>query len=252
MRTLGGLAIALLAVTGLAAQNRGAAAQNRGAFVNTAPMSRALGSAVPGTGVAAPRALSTNPFPAGSALSPITVPLGSVSPPRNNGFGRVLRNRSGSTVIAYPLYVGGYGGYGYPYYDSSYYTDPTTLIPQQQQPNVTVIMPPQQPPVVINLGSGGSQQQEPMSFYPPQPDAQQQPAPAQATQPATSEPPVYLIAFKDHTIYSAIAYWVDGDTLHYFTSGNTHNQVSISLIDRPLTERLNREMGVDCKLPPAK
>ena len=61
----------------------------------------------------------------------------------------------------------------------------------------------------------------------------------------------YLIAFKDHTIYSAVAYWVDGDTLHYFTTGNTHNQVSVSLIDRDLTERLNKEMGIDFKLPPA-
>jgi endonuclease YncB( thermonuclease family) len=62
----------------------------------------------------------------------------------------------------------------------------------------------------------------------------------------------YLLAFKDHTIYSAVAYWVDGDTMHYFTTGNTHNQASISLIDRELTERLNREMGIDFKLPAGK
>ncbi len=60
------------------------------------------------------------------------------------------------------------------------------------------------------------------------------------------------MAFKDHTIYSAVAYWVDGETLHYFTTGNTHNQASISLIDRELTNRLNRELGLDFKLPPAK
>jgi hypothetical protein len=248
MRTLGGLAIGFLAVTGLVGQNRGA-------FVNTAPISQAGSTIYPGAGVALPRATSTNPFPAGAALSPITVPLGSASA-RNNGIGRSFRNRSGSTVYAYPVYIGGYGGYygGYGgYYDPSYYTDPTTLIPQQQQasPNVTVIMPPPQPPTVINVGPGAGPQQD-MSFYPPQPGAQQPPPPAPATQAASSEPPVYLIAFKDHTIYSAIAYWVDGDTLHYFTSGNTHNQVSISLIDRPLTERLNREMGVEFKLPPAK
>ena len=59
----------------------------------------------------------------------------------------------------------------------------------------------------------------------------------------------YLIAFKDHTIYSAVAYWVDGETLHYFTSGNNHNQVSLSLIDRELTERLNKEKGAEVKLP---
>ncbi len=64
-----------------------------------------------------------------------------------------------------------------------------------------------------------------------------------------AEPSHYLIAFKDHTIYSAVAYWVDGDTLHYFTSANTHNQASVSLVDRDLTERLNKESGIDLKLP---
>ena len=62
----------------------------------------------------------------------------------------------------------------------------------------------------------------------------------------------YLIAFKDNSIYSAVAYWVDGDTLHYFTSGNTHNQVSMSLVDRALTERLNRERKVDIRLPASR
>jgi endonuclease YncB( thermonuclease family) len=59
----------------------------------------------------------------------------------------------------------------------------------------------------------------------------------------------YLLAFKDNSIYSAVAYWVDGDTLHYFTSGNRHNQASISLLDRELTTRLNRERGSDIRLP---
>jgi hypothetical protein len=45
---------------------------------------------------------------------------------------------------------------------------------------------------------------------------------------------------------------VDGDTVHYFTAGNTHNQASLSLVDRELTDRLNRESGHEVKLPPAK
>ena len=69
------------------------------------------------------------------------------------------------------------------------------------------------------------------------------PAPPQA------EPVHYLIAFKDHTIYSAVAYWVQGDTLHYFTDGNTHNQVSLALVDRDLTAKLNKDSGVEVKLP---
>ena len=58
-----------------------------------------------------------------------------------------------------------------------------------------------------------------------------------------------MIAYKDHTIYSAVAYWVEGDTLHYFTTGATHNQVSLALVDRDLTQRLNEELGNNLQLP---
>jgi hypothetical protein len=86
---------------------------------------------------------------------------------------------------------------------------------------------------------------------PPAESAQPQSLPLQpsAVDSATAEPSHYLIAFKDHTIYSAVAYWVDGNTLHYFTSGSTHNQVSLSLVDRELTDRLNRESGNTVQLP---
>ncbi len=59
----------------------------------------------------------------------------------------------------------------------------------------------------------------------------------------------YLIAFKDHSIYSAFAYWVEGDTLHYVTPQRVHNQASLSLVDRELTEKLNRNHSMQVKLP---
>jgi hypothetical protein len=59
----------------------------------------------------------------------------------------------------------------------------------------------------------------------------------------------YLIAFKDHSIYSAFAYWVEGDTLHYVTPQRVHNQVSLSLVDRDLTDHLNRDRQLQVKLP---
>jgi hypothetical protein len=76
--------------------------------------------------------------------------------------------------------------------------------------------------------------------------------PARTEESSARELSHFLIAFKDHTIYSAIAYWVDGETLHYFTAGNTHNQVSVSLVDRALTERLNKDTGLEVKLPAPK
>ena len=154
-------------------------------------------------------------------------------------FGR--GNRSTGGVYYYPLFV---GGYGYPAY--GYGGDgPVDGSQQQPAPNVTVIYPPSPAPVIISpyQGDNGQQPVRPHLYDMPE----TQPDDSSATPPEATH---YLIAFKDHTIYSATNYWVDGDTLHYFTSGNTHNQVSLSLVDRALTARLNKESGNDMKLPP--
>jgi hypothetical protein len=162
-----------------------------------------------------------------------------------NGFGR--GNRSVTPyVYAYPVYIG--GGYDNSFApQESYGPEP----PPQQQPNITVIYPPQQHarPVMIQPGPDGEYNtnvRPPATVY-------ETPRPGNSvSEPEPAESNRYLLAFKDHTIYSAVAYWVDGDTLHYFTTGNTHNQASLSLIDRELTERLNRELGIDFKLPASK
>src|SRR5262249_39066964 len=147
---------------------------------------------------------------------------------------------------AYPVFIG--GGYGTGYVDPSDYGGdaPVPMVAPQAAPPM-VYPPPQQEarPVIIQMGPDGQyttqQRRPPQSFQQAEPPAEPE-----------SETPHYLIAFKDHTIYSSVAYWVDGDTLHYFTNGSTHNQASMSLIDRDLTERLNREMGNDFRLPAAK
>ncbi|HZL57367.1 MAG TPA: hypothetical protein VFC21_09810, partial [Bryobacteraceae bacterium] len=59
----------------------------------------------------------------------------------------------------------------------------------------------------------------------------------------------YLIEYKDHTIYSALAYWIEGDTLHYVTTQNTHNQASLSLIDLDKTYKLNEDRSVPFSIP---
>ena len=62
----------------------------------------------------------------------------------------------------------------------------------------------------------------------------------------------YLIALKDHTIYSVVAYWVDGETLNYVTREGSLNRASLDLVDRDFSKQLNDERHVDFKLPPAK
>lgn len=63
------------------------------------------------------------------------------------------------------------------------------------------------------------------------------------------EPTLYLIAFKDHSIIQALGYWMEGGALHYVSVERTLNQVSMDLIDRDLSQRLNDERGVQFKLP---
>lgn len=199
--------------------------------------------------------------------------FGTVSHPGANAPIRPYRNPGGTSaprttaapVYAYPVYVGGYGylgGYTDPSYGQDYSTAAAPAAsgpaPQDQpaQPSMTIVYPPQQTIIVNQYPSpdGGppiiTMQQGPGGQYGPQPAARRAPAPTADDDASPNEAPHYLIAFKDHSIYSAMAYWVDGDTLHYFTTGNTHNQASLSLVDRDLTDRLNHEAGVDMRLPP--
>jgi len=178
----------------------------------------------------------------GTGLPGVTRSLGSVVNPAQGGL-RVPGGHSGPGnnrgVYAYPVFIGGY--YPTPYLtatDNSAGAPPTAPAPS----SITVVMPPQQPvtPVVINYNYG-----TPPPSGPDQPVARDQ-----ANTPSEdSSKEHYLIAFKDHVIYAATAYWVDGDTLHYFTSGNVHNQASLGLVDREFTERLNKEAGLDVRLP---
>lgn len=164
-------------------------------------------------------------------------------------------SRLGATVSGYPPYRGGggrngrgvvYVPYGYPVYgyQGGY---------EQPPQNVTVVYPPApSPQVVINQNFVPENIRPVVREYATSADGirvyeTERRPPAET--PESEENKSFLIAFKDHTIYSAIAYWVDGDTLHYVAAHNTHNQVSLDLVDRELSERLNRERSVSFRLP---
>jgi hypothetical protein len=225
MRFLGGSLLALLVATGLFGQNRTG-------FINPIPVTRSFGSVVhPGGGSSLPGVTRTT----GSILHPgggssqIAIPgtrlqnAPAARGPRFNGGGGVY-----AYPVAVPVYVGDYSG--------SYLGGAAPAAPAQaSQPNVIVVYPP-----------------APQYAYPaPQPAYTEVPREQLQTREEQPETTHYLLAFKDRSIYSAVAYWVDGDTIHYFTSGNTHNQASLSLIDRDLTKRLN-EGGLEVKLPAEK
>lgn len=161
----------------------------------------------------------------------------------NRGFSG---NRFGTSrgIYGYPwgysYYVPGY----FDYLDSDWY-DYGTSAP----PAVYPVYPPApaapaapQQPVIINqyFGSQGPAQPE----NAPPPAAENQP-----TLSTAAPQNYYLIAYKNHAIYSALAYWVEDKTLHYVTTQNTHNQASLDLIDLNLTKTLNQSNDIPFSIP---
>ena len=160
------------------------------------------------------------------------------------GDGRAFRRGRQPVLVpyAYPVYVGDLGGYGYGGYGNGYGYAPPDQPPVQQGPQVVInqnFVPEHANPVMHDYtddSSGGVRVYE-------APGRQ----PVETSEEDTTN--YYLIAFKDHSIYSAFAYWVEGDTLHYVTPQRVHNQVSLSLVDRDLTDHLNRDRQLQVKLP---
>ena len=202
-----------------------------GTSATTPGVTRNFGSVVfPGGSPSVPT-VRTAPAGAGTPFVGVR-PAGSLN---GQNFRRVPSGSRFATpttmVYAYPVFVGGYD-------NSMVGTEPPPSYPVQPPPPAPTY--PAQParPVMIQVGPDFPSR-EPMSAYQAQPD-----------EPASPER--YLLAFKDHSVYSAVAYWFDGDTLHYFTSGSVHNQASVSLLDRELTLRLNKELGIEFHMPDAK
>ena len=231
MRSLVGFGLSLFLATGLCAQYRGG-------FSNPHPFAQGTFSHVVFGGGAqfiAPGAVTDPTF--AMRLGGTVAGQNFRRQPSAHGAGRTGTVITYGYPVAYPypVYVGGH-------LDNDY---PAEAAPQQQ-PGTAAIDSPQPAPAIIE-GFGSDDAQDPTTPTAAAGDFQPVEEPA-----STVEASHYLIAFKDHTVYSAVAYWVDGDILHYFTSGNTHNQVSLSLIDCDLTERLNKESGLDVKLSAAK
>jgi len=98
-------------------------------------------------------------------------------------------------------------------------------------------VPPPPPTTIINQYFG-------KNAAPPAPEENSS-GPAQLEGPRE----YYLIAYKNRNVIAALAYWLDGDTLHYVTSENVQNQASLALIDLEMTKRLNADRDVPFTIP---
>jgi hypothetical protein len=173
-------------------------------------------------------------------------PLGGFGPGYNSS-GANRYSRNGAAVR--PLY-------GYPYAYSVWVPDYYDYISQQNQYAAPGPGPqygpapdagPQQP-VIINqyFGAPGPPQANAPEANLPRASDNDASAPGD---PIGSPQNYYLIAYKNHAVYSALAYWVEDKTLHYVTTQNTHNQASLDLIDLALTKSLNQRNDVPFTIP---
>jgi len=186
----------------------------------------------PGTG--APAAVR-NPRLPGSTL--VVAPVPQV-PHRSHG---------NAIAVPYPVFYGG------SYYDYDAPSAPMAGYSQYSAQYSSGADPMTQPPIVII-----NQYFRPDSANPVIRDYSNVPLPEPGPQAAntgdsaanTSDQQVmFLIAMKDHTIYPAIAYWVEGDTLNYITVQGSKNSVSMDLVDRDFSKQINKERKVEFGLP---
>jgi hypothetical protein len=192
----------------------------------------------PTSAAAQTRALRPAAVPSAGALggsyasAGISRPLGGIAPPSFPSTGGVRHRKGSSGAYRYrgPVY------YVPNAYDAFY--DPGSSSPAELDP---AAVPPRQP-VIINQYFGS---REPAARYEENASAGADTSKTvNPGDPLESPQNYYLIAYKDHTIYSALAYWVEGDTLHYVTTQNTHNQASLALIDLDQTAKLNADRSI--------
>jgi len=197
----------------------------------------------------------------------------------HRGGGR--RNFGGGAVyIPYPVYGGSGMGYGFDGFYASDYPSVHNPAPGTYDPIFGGYNPgpgyaepfaaqpaPAPPTVIINQNfqtdSVHPQFRDYSNVPLPQPGGETAPsaaapvasAPLRTTAPgvlADDQPTIFLIAMQDHSIRPVIAYWVQGDTLHYVSREGVLDQVSLAQVDRDFSRQLNAERDVPFALPSAR
>ena len=163
--------------------------------------------------------------------------------------------------MPYPVYFAGY--YPNPFYDGSGYATAPAPPPDGyvsgpgyygNDPSQGGAQPgypaPGYPSVIVNPNYTPETANPVLRDYSYIPDT----VPQQDSQSTAANPPsvFFLIALKDHTIYPAIAYWVEDNTLNYISQQGVRNSVPLDQVDRAFSTQLNKERNIDFALPPSK
>lgn len=145
----------------------------------------------------------------------------------------------------WPSFYVGFGGWGYPYYDSGYYPYGPAYAPYAYSY-------PSAPPVTIEQYYGYPY---PQSYEQPAPPPRQlQPrdpaaAPTGPAGPEASGTKYFLIAFQDHTIQAATAYKVEGSEIRWITRDGSERRAPLSAVDIAFSQEINRERNIEFRIP---
>jgi len=170
----------------------------------------------------------------------------------SGGFGRGSYGRYFGRGYGLGFGLGFYNPWlwGYPYDSYPYYYDSYPYYADSYAPSASYYQ--DVPPVVINQGYQPEYAVPQVREYPPPPPPLGTPGRGlnEYGQAASSDKePLYLLATKDGTIRAVLAYWAEGDTVHYVTMDHVRKTTPLASIDRELSSRLNRERGVSFGLP---
>ena len=138
----------------------------------------------------------------------------------------------------FPVFVGGY------YYPPVQEPSPSVVAYPPAQPTPQVVINQYFPAEAARPSERKPAEDSSIRIY----DA---PTRAPAPEPAESQVS-FLIATTDRSVFTASAYWVEGDTFHFITSRGKHEQMPLTKVDRALSAKLNEGRLVEFRLPPAK
>ena len=157
-----------------------------------------------------------------------------------------------------PRFQGGYGapaiytvgypaGYGSPAYDLDY-AQPYAYVPQYPSaPEYNYAPQPRYAPVYYQTRYDqphySAPSKQPYAYSPQYSSAPQYHYASQ------SVPDFYMIAFNDGSIEAAIAYSVDGNILRWTNRNHLERRAPFPAVDLRFSEQLNRDRGVEFRLP---
>jgi hypothetical protein len=208
----------------------------------------------PGMGSAPPIKFGANPY-GPHASFPQRLSATIRGNPGYPGYGRGHGGGVGYVPIAYPVYVG--GGYG----DAWNAPVPPQYVapPPAATPQVIInqyFTPDTARPVMREYSPSELPASAPSgmrTFEAPPAGASAAPGTERSkTSVHDEKPTIYLVALNDGTIQAAVAYWVETGILNYVTVQGSHNRASLDVVDRDMSERLNRERNVEFILTDSK